>query len=84
MNIYCGKCGEPWGIDSLHEEAKERGVTFTQVRQEFRVKGCEAFAYGSHNTVVNAVAAETSAMLQDLFGDDVYVIAAFSDDFRNW
>lgn len=24
MDIYCPKCGEPWEMDSLHEEAQER------------------------------------------------------------
>lgn len=29
MDIYCPKCGEPWDMDCLHEEAQERyGVPY--------------------------------------------------------
>ena len=39
MDIYCARCGEPWDIDSLHEEVNARQefgeATFAQVRDEF-------------------------------------------------
>lgn len=86
MDIHCKVCLEPWDIDSLHEEAEEREITFEEVYAEFRVKGCEAFSYGKHNKTLQDEPMvdserETITMLQDLIGDDVDAIAVFEEDF---
>lgn len=59
MDIYCVKCGEPWDLDCLHEEAEERvsasvvgepyAAVFKRVRSEFASVGCAALAgaYGA-------------------------------------
>lgn len=37
MDIRCGRCGEPWDLDSLHEEAETRFEgQFGQTRREMR------------------------------------------------
>ena len=37
MDIYCPKCGEPWDLDSLHEEADLQGApSFRDLPEEAR------------------------------------------------
>jgi hypothetical protein len=56
MDNYCPKCGEPWDIDSLHEEVlvkmQDSGIVagtktgyeklFDAVRKDFYRRGCPA------------------------------------------
>lgn len=35
MDLYCPQCGEPWDIDSLHEEAEARyGLPYYKTRDD--------------------------------------------------
>jgi len=39
MNIYCSKCGEPWGTDCLHDITG----SYDKALKLFKVLGCGAF-----------------------------------------
>ena len=59
MDIYCTNCGEPWDLDTLHEEINHRIYTtgafapalnedehqhyYRIMQREFAAKGCAAF-----------------------------------------
>ena len=89
MDIYCVKCGEPWDIDELHDaEDPDTGklLGFHKALKVFRGSGCEVFG-SSHNSpntnpdkVFGLTAAEASAVLFDILGDDVDGIAAEMSD----
>lgn len=88
MDIYCPRCGEPWGIDELRDVETVDGVpmTFAQARKLFFGKGCGAvFGYGRPCEPANDVMrsrAGVAGMLADLLGDDVDGIAADMEDFQ--
>lgn len=53
MDLYCPVCGEPWDIDSLHDESERRrqggafagqpyDSVFKEVRLDFQTRGCLA------------------------------------------
>lgn len=61
MDLYCPKCGEPWEIDSLHDEAAARqndlpeaieyAVLFRKVQRDFQTRGCEAMeSFGARHS----------------------------------
>lgn len=84
-DILCTKCGEPWEVDTLHEAAADQGHTFGEILAGFRARGCSAlsgFGFGlvKCNPRGNARAADASALLFDLLGDDVDGVAAMLDD----
>lgn len=95
MDIYCARCGEPWDIDSLHEEVNARQefgeATFAQVRDEFYSRGCVALvtAFGSltceRSGPVTADGRLSPAMamsvLVDIMGDDIDGVAAMMEDY---
>jgi hypothetical protein len=85
MDIYCPKCGEPIELDCLHDEADEQGITFSQVRDNYAVKGCEALTVygfsGGHAQEVGGMRAMASAAMFDIMGDDVDGVASMMDDF---
>jgi hypothetical protein len=35
MDIYCPRCGEPWDIDSLHDQIVERGYDYEAAKLKF-------------------------------------------------
>jgi hypothetical protein len=90
VDIYCGRCGEPWDIDSLHEETSYRreddpSVSFDVVRAEFARRGCLAMtAYRvSESECVRDTGnarAMASGALMDLLGDDIDGVASLLDD----
>lgn len=46
MDIYCGRCGEPWDMDSLHEmwdENLDRLLSYDEAIARFRSYGCGAW-----------------------------------------
>jgi hypothetical protein len=77
MNVRCTKCGEPWDVDSLHDEADWLGVSFAEVRAAFRADGCRALGGGD---CTPSAAGEAAAALADLAGDDLDGWAADLDD----
>lgn len=77
MDIRCVVCGEPWDIDELHDV---RGLSFEQARQSFSRFGCEVFNT-SHNPEGDEDAADFSAALFDILGDDIDAIASELEDF---
>ena len=84
-DIKCRNCGEPWDLDTLHEEVKERdedgyvwedGETyeskFRQVRQEFRKKGCGTFSWASPCApTLDEASRSVLDAISDVMGDDV-------------
>ena len=90
MDIYCGRCGEPWDIDSLHEETSYRreddpSVSFDVVRSEFARRGClamSAYRVGETDCVRDTgnARAMASGALMDLLGDDIDGVASLLDD----
>lgn len=85
QDIYCPKCGEPWDLDSLHEEAGDSDRTFSDVYSDFRKRGCDALAGAFGYTdcaqqARNSYRAQASAALMDVLGDDVDGVAAMLDD----
>jgi hypothetical protein len=95
MDIYCVRCGEPWDIDSLHEEVDERNETgetasFDTVRGDFYSRGCAALsnAFGTvkcerSEPVSNGKLSPAMAMsvLVDIMGDDIDGVAAMMEDY---
>ena len=90
MDIYCVRCGEPWDIDSIHEETDHRQamgeeISFNGVRRDFSRRGCLALtAYGvSELDCVrdsgNARAMASSALM-GILGDDIDGVASLMDD----
>ena len=85
MDIYCGRCGEPWDHDSLHEvwsENEDRMMSYQEATAAFRRLGCGAME-GLDRTVcaidptsTAALIAQASMELSD-YGDDW---AADADD----
>lgn len=73
MDIRCPKCGEPWEIDSLHDEAADRGEDFAKIWADFCRRGCEALSTAHSPTTASPVVAE----VYNFFGDDVDGAAAF-------
>ena len=90
MDIYCPRCGEPWDIDSIHEEVTYRQevgeeVSFNGVRREFSRRGCLALTgYGvSEADCVSDpgnLRAHASGVLMGILGDDIDGVAALMDD----
>lgn len=97
MDVYCVKCGEPWDIDSLHEEAEVRQqmghpqATFAVVRDDFYSLGCVALqtAFGTleceqqDSLGADGRLSESAAMgvLAGLLGDDIDGVASMMEDY---
>ena len=59
--LLCPVCGEPWGVDELHEAS----VPYEEARSLFRTVGCEVFDT-SHSEQSDAAGLESpSEMLGD-------------------
>ena len=86
MDIYCPKCGEPWDIDSIHEEAQERGTTFEKVLRQFQVVGCSALGEPCSEPDTETddsfglTKAQASSALYEMLGDDIDGAASMLDD----
>lgn len=63
MDLYCARCGEPWDMDSLHEEAGERyGVPYyanDADRRAYRTN--PAWSEGAYSKVYRQVSEEFRA-----------------------
>jgi hypothetical protein len=85
VDIYCVRCGEPWELDTFHDIADERGVTFAVAVEEFQRAGCVATGWvsGCDRATGGAAAARAGAMsvLCELLGDDVDGIASEMADW---
>ena len=88
MDIFGGRCGEPWDIESLHEESDYRrsegeSVTVARVRADFAARGCVAFSFATDTQCeldTGNVRAMASGALMDLLGDDIDGVAALLED----
>lgn len=90
MDIRCPKCGEPWDLDSLHDEVADRKQwadnpateTFDSVCKDFYTRGCEALTSfgGRCNPEVDAKAATLASVTYDVLGDDIDGAAAMLED----
>jgi hypothetical protein len=81
MDIWCGRCGEPWDIDTLHDVAGDTGASFSDVRAAFGSVGCESLGGRCNADEVGGDRAAIADALGDLLGDDVDGLAAMLDDF---
>lgn len=80
MDIRCPICGEPWDIESLHDEAEWLDETFDKVRKRFYSDGCgKVFGVPSCERSTDN-AATIAALAYDLMGDDVDGIASMLED----
>lgn len=90
QDIYCPRCGEPWDIDSIHEEVTYRQeigetVSFNSVRREFSRRGClalTAYRIPEDECVRDTgnARAMASGALMDILGDDIDGVASLMDD----
>jgi hypothetical protein len=80
MDIRCVKCGEPWDIDSLHDEV-EAGTycSFDEARRAFASHGCSALGC-SHGETLDPGRQSLIAELTALAGDDVDGLASDLED----
>lgn len=79
MDIRCPICGEPWDIESLHDEAESNGETFDKVRKLFYSDGCgKVFGVSCERSTDNA--AMLAALAYEVLGDDVDGIASMLMD----
>ena len=77
MDIRCGICAEPWDLDSLHDEADYRGVSFDDIRRDFTRNGCIALGGDKcERTDAGYIVSE----LADILGDDVDGLASILED----
>lgn len=81
MDVYCPKCGEPWDIDTFHDVADERDLSFAQVSNDFAQRGCLALGT-NHNITEDELRASASDVLFDVLGDDIDGIASMLEDFE--
>ena len=80
MDIYCGKCGEPWDMDSLHEAVDEGHATsWDDARTTFERKGCGLWGVKCSSSPDTA-RAMASAALMDVMGDDMDGVASMLED----
>ena len=90
QDIYCPRCGEPWDIDSLHEETDHRQgsgeeISFNGVRRDFSRRGCLAmtvYRIPEDECVLDTgnARAMASGVLMDILGDDIDGVASLMDD----
>jgi hypothetical protein len=85
VDIYCGKCGEPWEVDSLHTMVEDGlAANFNSARKSFYAYGCGAFDSPQEPCTHAPVASKTKihaySALQDLMGEDIDGLASLCDD----
>lgn len=80
MDIRCTKCGEPWDIESLHDEADYREVSFDDIRSEFSRVGCRALGCECNAATLGGHAATVASLAEELMGDDIDGIASMLED----
>jgi hypothetical protein len=81
MDVYCRRCGEPWGFDSLHEEADGSGRSFGAVSKDFRANGCRAFtSFGPLSCEPADDVDPRIGLMYDLLGSDLDGAAAMLED----
>jgi hypothetical protein len=81
MDIYCGKCGEPWDMDTFHDVALDEGTTWNRVAAKFRQIGCNALSGTQCNPNGDVTRATVASALMDVLGDDMDGLAAMMADY---
>lgn len=82
MDIYCGKCGEPWDMDTFHDVADYRGTTWHSVARSFRARGCSALDASCNANGDMDIAMLASAAMS-ILGDDMDGVASMMDDYMH-
>jgi hypothetical protein len=92
MDVRCKVCGEPWALDTLHEEVQTRKqagekATYQSVAAEFRAVGCKALREVgaddcSRRTGGTATVDEAIQALYDINGEDMDGAAAGIEDLE--
>jgi hypothetical protein len=77
MDIKCPACGEPWDLDSLHDN--ELGLSFDEAYRRFRTEGCRHVL--GNPACTSGTADPALAGLAELLDDDVDGYAAMTEDF---
>ena len=81
MDIYCGKCGEPWDMDTFHDVALDEGTTWSRVAAKFRQIGCNALSGTQCNPSGDVTLAMMADAAMDMLGDDMDGVAAMMADY---
>ena len=85
MDINCPKCGEPWELETFHDVADDKDITFGEAMNDFRAGGCSSTGWTKCSPRVEGRAramAGASAVLFELLGDDIDGVAAMLEDFE--
>lgn len=81
-DIFCAVCAEPWDMDSIHDIAEERELSYNDARKLFREQGCKALGTSHNDTkLASGEALAGYAVLADFLGDDVDALVSLSEDF---
>lgn len=87
MDLYCVKCGEPWELLYITDEAEYLGYENPRAaHRAFAEKGCAAIGgkcneRGSSHEVRGLDVRDAQSALYDILGDDVDGAAAMMEDF---
>jgi hypothetical protein len=61
-DIYCGHCGEPWEMDTLHDVVSEGNATnYRDAAHKFTRYGCGIMMYPTAGTCTNPVVDQYAA-----------------------
>ena len=72
MDVYCKKCGEPWGLPL--------DMTFAEQRRFLRGEGCPCCDWGRKAPPKPPAIVELQAALESVLGDDLDGLAAELED----
>jgi hypothetical protein len=84
MDIYCGICGEPWNVDSLHDAVNEgRARDRKDARWKFELRGCGMWGVKCADKP-DTPRAMASAALMEVMGDDLDGVASMLEDAEHF
>ena len=82
MDTRCRKCGEPWDVLGITDEAEGMGLTPTELHRKFSTEGCRALGEECNEETLGSDISLIVSALSDLLGDDVDGLASELDDLE--
>lgn len=82
MDTRCSKCGEPYGVLDITEEADYYGYTPTEMHRLFAEQGCAAIGATCNPNTLGSDTAYAVSVLQDILGDDIDGLASTLEDLE--